>query len=121
MKREEITPQHVNELLFLVAQLIYTEQRVKDIQESKTNYPFIQALLLDDPERIVEIFHSGSLMWDLERVAGLSWKWNVSVKEDQLNIQFYENKPTREKTEQDTERERVLNTQVAAYLLTHSR
>jgi hypothetical protein len=125
MLRKEITARDINEILSFVAQLMYTEAEMRELQGSQLqqrqeDFPFIRALLLDTPEEVVEIFHAGSLEWDLERVAGV-WQWHVFADDkDNLHMQIYKGKPAREKTEWDLKEERLLNGQVAEYLRTHS-
>lgn len=122
MRREEITPADINTILGMAAEVIHTPEKVDKIRESQTPenpFPFIPALLGlgESPEKVTEIFHEGSLRDDLERVAGLSWKWDVSAdKDNNLAISFRENVPQCEKTEKDMEREAGLNKRVYTYL-----
>ncbi len=120
MKRKDIQLEHINEVLRLASRIIYSEEKNRSIQSSDEEYPFVHALLTENPESILRTFHTGSLLWDLERVAGLRWKWQVKERNGELQIRFSENKPAAEKSESELEEEHLLNQQVALYLLSVS-
>lgn len=121
MLRKEVTPQHLEEILEIFAVACFGTERAKELRRGEKEYPFIWGLFWIQPEDLVDIFHNGSLMHDLQRVGGIDWSWNVSTIQDHLRIHFYKNKPTREKTEEERQQENELNRRVAEYLDSNTR
>lgn len=121
MHRREITPQNIEAILEIFAVAVFNSEYVAEIKNSSSEFPFIHALFGMDPAKLADIFHTGSLMHDLQRVAGVLWSWDVSEAQGHLHIHFYKNEPRRDKTVAEIEREDELNRRVSEYLRNQTR
>lgn len=117
MKKHEITPRHIEEVLSIFATALFSQDFLDEAANSGWEYPFIFKLLLETtPDRVINQFRAGKFD-ELERVGGIAWKWDVSdgVTGD-LEIRFRMNMPHSHKTEEDKLLENEINGRVLCYL-----
>lgn len=118
MRRNEITPHHVETILTMFASAILgTAYLERVIANEDEEYPLIWRLLFRSPESLIKTFQSGSLMHDFQRVGGIEWSWRVSEDTTGLKIFFYKNKAKNEVLSDELNQKiEQLNQDVAVFL-----